>query len=66
MKTDGIVNLKAPVVINNLCILCDVVDFDIDGEPRDLLPDLGADEYFDPGSIRQVYLPLIARISTSP
>ena len=34
---------------------------DIDGEPRDALPDLGADEYPDPGSIRQVYLPLIQR-----
>ena len=34
---------------------------DIDGEARDPLPDLGADEYFDPGSIRQVYLPLVMR-----
>ncbi len=34
---------------------------DADGEPRDPLPDLGADEYFDPGSIRQVYLPMVAR-----
>ncbi len=34
---------------------------DIDGEPRDPLPDLGADEYFDPESIRQVYLPLVMR-----
>ena len=38
---------------------------DIDGEPRDPLPDLGADEYFDPGSIRQVYLPLITKFRTS-
>ncbi len=32
---------------------------DIDNERRDPLPDLGADEYFDPGSIRQAYIPLI-------
>jgi hypothetical protein len=37
------------------------VQDDLDGEPRDPLPDLGADEYFDPGSIRQVYLPLIVK-----
>jgi hypothetical protein len=37
------------------------VRWDIDSEPRDPLPDLGADEYFDPGSIRQVYLPLAIR-----
>jgi hypothetical protein len=37
------------------------VERDIDGERRDPLPDLGADEYFDPGSIRQVYLPLVLR-----
>jgi hypothetical protein len=37
------------------------VRYDIDGEPRDPLPDLGADEVFDPGSIRQVYVPLILR-----
>jgi len=41
------------------------VEWDIDGEPRDPLPDLGADEYFDPGSIRQVYLPLITKFRTS-
>ena len=41
------------------------VQRDIDGEPRDPLPDLGADEYFDPGSIRQVYLPLITKFRTS-
>ena len=41
------------------------VQQDIDGEPRDPLPDLGADEYFDPGSIRQVYLPLITKFRTS-
>jgi hypothetical protein len=35
------------------------VQDDLDGEPRDPLPDLGADEYFDPGSIRSVYLPLL-------
>ncbi|HEY75524.1 MAG TPA: hypothetical protein G4O00_04995 [Thermoflexia bacterium] len=37
------------------------VKWDIDGEPRDPLPDLGADEYPDPGSIQQVYLPLIQK-----
>ncbi|MEA3309641.1 MAG: right-handed parallel beta-helix repeat-containing protein, partial [Chloroflexota bacterium] len=37
------------------------VQQDIDGEPRDPLPDLGADEFFDPDSIRQVYLPLVMR-----
>ncbi len=37
------------------------VRLDIDGEPRDPLPDLGADEYFDPDSIRSVYLPLVMR-----
>ena len=37
------------------------VRWDIDGEPRDPLPDLGADEYFDPDSIRSVYLPLVTR-----
>jgi hypothetical protein len=42
------------------------VQQDIDGEPRDPLPDLGADEYFDPGSIRQIYLPLVVRTNTSP
>jgi hypothetical protein len=41
------------------------VQWDIDGEPRDPLPDLGADEYFDPGSIRQVHLPLITKFTTS-
>ncbi len=37
------------------------VAFDIIGVPRDPLPDLGAYEYDDPGSIRQVYLPLVMR-----
>ncbi|MBN1877928.1 MAG: hypothetical protein JXA33_27150, partial [Anaerolineae bacterium] len=37
------------------------VKHDIDGEDRDPLPDLGADEVFDPESIRQVYLPLVVR-----
>jgi hypothetical protein len=37
-----------------------------ESELRDPLSDLGADEYFDPGSIRQVYLPLVVRNSTSP
>jgi len=37
------------------------VAFDIIGVPRDPLPDLGAYEYDDPGSIRQVYLPLVLR-----
>jgi hypothetical protein len=38
---------------------------DIDGEMRDPLPDLGADEYFDPDSIQQVYLPLAVRDNTA-
>ena len=33
----------------------------MDGEPRLPLPDLGADEYFLPGTVNYVYLPLIAR-----
>jgi hypothetical protein len=41
------------------------VQWDIDGEPRDPLPDLGADEYFDPGRIRQIYLPLVTKCTTS-
>jgi hypothetical protein len=34
---------------------------DIDGETRDPLPDLGADEFYDPDSIRQLYLPLVVQ-----
>ncbi|MDX9955279.1 MAG: right-handed parallel beta-helix repeat-containing protein [Anaerolineae bacterium] len=37
------------------------VKTDLDGEPRFGLPDLGADEYIVPGSIKQVYLPLTLR-----
>lgn len=37
------------------------VAFDILGLRRDPLPDLGAYEYDDPGSIRSVYLPLVRR-----
>ncbi len=37
------------------------VTTDIDGETRDPLPDLGADEKLVPGSIRQLHLPLILR-----
>jgi hypothetical protein len=37
------------------------VERDIDGDRRDPLPDLGADEYPDPGSIRQVYVPLVVK-----
>lgn len=37
------------------------VAFDILGVRRDPLPDLGAYEYDDPGSIRQVFLPLVMR-----
>jgi hypothetical protein len=37
---------------------------DIDGEPRlDHAPDLGADEYWLPGALRRIYLPLILRRS---
>jgi len=35
---------------------------DIDGEPRPYqLPDLGADEYWPPGALKRLYLPLIWR-----
>ncbi len=37
------------------------VRYDMEGELRDPLPDLGADEYVDPESIRQVLFPLILR-----
>lgn len=34
---------------------------DIDGEPRFGIPDLGADEYWAPGALKRVYLPLVVR-----
>lgn len=34
---------------------------DIDGEPRTGIPDLGADEYWAPGALKAVYLPLVLR-----
>jgi len=34
---------------------------DIDGEPRLDRPDLGADEYWPPGALRFVYLPLVIK-----
>jgi len=34
---------------------------DIDGEPRFSIPDLGADEYWAPGTLKRVYLPLVMR-----
>lgn len=34
---------------------------DIDGEPRFSIPDLGADEYWAPGALKRVYLPLVVR-----
>jgi hypothetical protein len=35
---------------------------DVDGEPRPYLaPDLGADEYWPPGTIQRIYLPLVLR-----
>ena len=34
---------------------------DMDGEPRLPVPDLGADEYFVPGTVKYVYLPVVAR-----
>jgi hypothetical protein len=37
------------------------VSTDIDGEPRINTPDLGADEYWAPGALRRVYLPIAAR-----
>jgi hypothetical protein len=38
------------------------VHWDIDGEPRPYqLPDLGADEYWPPGALKRLYLPLAFR-----
>ena len=37
------------------------VSRDMDGEPRLPVPDLGADEYYLPGTVKFLYLPLIAR-----
>jgi hypothetical protein len=34
---------------------------DIDGEPRRNPPDLGADEFWAPGELKRVYLPLVLR-----
>ena len=34
---------------------------DVDNEPRLGSPDLGADEYWAPGALKQVYLPLVIR-----
>lgn len=34
---------------------------DMDGEPRLGMPDLGADEYIAPGTIKYLYLPLVLR-----
>jgi hypothetical protein len=34
------------------------VSTDIDNEPRFGIPDLGADEYWAPGTLKRVYLPL--------
>ena len=35
------------------------VRLDIDDEPRFGVPDLGADEYWSPGLLRHIYLPLV-------
>jgi hypothetical protein len=37
------------------------VSTDIDNEPRFGIPDLGADEYWAPGALKRVYLPLVVR-----
>jgi hypothetical protein len=37
------------------------VTTDIDGQPRFGVPDLGADEYWAPGLLKHIYLPLITR-----
>jgi hypothetical protein len=37
------------------------VSTDIDNEPRFGIPDLGADEYWAPGALKRVYLPLVMR-----
>lgn len=46
------------------CGVASFVKYDIIGVQRDLLPDLGAYEYDDPESIRQVFLPLVMRNAT--
>jgi hypothetical protein len=38
-----------------------VVSTDIDGQPRLGAPDLGADEYWAPGALKRVYLPVTLR-----
>ncbi len=35
----------------------------MDREPRFGLPDLGADEYWAPGALQSIYLPLVVRAS---
>jgi hypothetical protein len=37
------------------------VRVDIDSEPRFDIPDLGADEYWAPGTLKRVYLPLVLK-----
>ncbi len=37
------------------------VSSDIDAEPRFGVPDLGADEYWAPGALKRVYLPLVVK-----
>jgi parallel beta-helix repeat protein len=37
------------------------VSFDLDGEPRFGAPDLGADEYWLPGEVKRIYLPISLR-----
>jgi hypothetical protein len=37
------------------------VTTDIDGQPRSAIPDLGADEYWAPGALKYIFLPLISR-----
>jgi hypothetical protein len=37
------------------------VGSDVDHEPRFGIPDLGADEYWPPGALKRVYLPVVAR-----
>jgi hypothetical protein len=34
---------------------------DIDDEPRLGIPDIGADEYWAPGALKAVFLPLVLR-----
>lgn len=58
----GDLHLKAgaTAAIDQAAPLANVGD-DYDGQPRDLSPDLGADEFNPPVLDRRVYLPVVRR-----